>query len=515
MNNGLKASKILSREQAIAHISENLEKGNTLILAMFDIDFFINVDARVGKPEGDRILERISRFLADSVNTEFTRYGGDEFLAVYKGKTAEELKFELEALRKDFRRERFISTDSIYGKVPITVSISITKSGGNSSDTWILLKSAEIGLAMAKKMGRNRVIITPEQNISVSNNLQDAVMTISGGLKGYGGDGGNAFEAGFAEPYGVEINSEGELYVVDRGNHCIRKVDHKGIISTVAGRGFYGYGGDGGQAVKAMINKPNGVAIDKFNKIYIADTGNHCIRKIDNSGNIYTIAGCGEEGYTGDGGMATRATMSRPGGVAVDDKGYVFTNDYGNNVIRMITPEGIIHTIAGSGQFDYTGDGGDPLKAALNKPYGLAVTGDGNTLYIADYGNNCIRKVDRKKNIISTVCGNGKEGYTGDNSDADKSQISKPFWVGIWPPDYLLIADGENNCIRVVNTKTNKIATLAGNGNPGYKDGAVLNREIEFNLPAGVVADARRRLVYVADYGNNAVRKIRVEQLPC
>ncbi len=280
----------------------------------------------------------------------------------------------------------------------------------------------------------------------------------------------------------------------------------KGIITTISGDGSYGYSGDGGFAKKARFNKPSGVAAGIDGCIYIADTGNHCIRKINKQGKIETLAGCGSEGYEGDGKLGEQTKFSRPGGVVVDIYNNVYTNDYGNNVIRAIRNDGSVYTVAGSGAFGYSGDGGDPLKASIDKPYGLAVTKDGQYTYIADYGNHCIREVDVVANKIRTICGTGESGYSGDGGNGQRAQLSGPFWVCVWKERYLLIADAENNCIRILDLKSNIINTLTGNGKHGYVDSVMHDGSAEYNIPAGMAVDYMSNYLYIADYANNAIR---------
>lgn len=503
------------RHTSIEYINMQIQKRKDVCVALSDVDFFVNIDSKVGKIEGDKILYRMVEFFKKKAG-EFKvgRYGGDEFIFIYMGKELEQVRGEIEQLRKDFRKQRFISNDSIYAKVPISSSFGITSNEYNN-DVLKLLKAAETALAMAKKRGRNQVVVAPESEIIVLNDRNADVMTIiGGGLRGYD-DIGYASNVKILEPYGVDINEQGELLITDRGNHMIRRIRIDGSVDTIAGHGEYGYIGDGGNARLAKLNKPSGVAIGSDNQIYIADTGNHCIREIDQEGKIHTIAGCGQGGYEGDGEKAIYSKLSRPGGVVTDQKGNVYTNDYGNNVIRMISPDGLIYTVAGSGEFGYSGDGKHPLEAAMNRPYGLAVTPYGDKIYIADYGNNCIREVDVNDKVIRTVCGTGEPGYEGDGGEAVKARLNGPFWLSIWHPGYLLIADAENNCIRICNLKTNIIQTLIGNGESGYRDSKILDGEVKFNIPAGMVVDSSNKALYIADYGNNAVRRVMLGQPPC
>ena len=214
----------------------------------------------------------------------------------------------------------------------------------------------------------------------------------------------------------MAVDASGNLYIADTGNNRIRKVSATGIITTVAGNGSAGYSGDGGPATSAQLDGPEGVAVDGSGNLYIADTCNNRIRKVSATGIITTVAGNGSAGYSGDGGPATSAQLSLPAGVAVDGSGNLYIADSGNNRIRKVSATGIITTVAGNGSPGYSGDGGPATSAQLNQPAGVAVDASGN-LYIADSSNNRIRKVSAT-GIITTVAGNGFDGYSGDGGPA-------------------------------------------------------------------------------------------------
>lgn len=296
-----------SRDTSISFIDKQLFENKRISVVLVDIDFFINIDSKVGKVEGDKILIRIGKFFKQLDGCKVGRYGGDEFILIFEDVSHDGLYNYIEEVRKLFRKQRFISGHSIYAKVPMTASFGIAHSYMGYSNIYELLKAAEIALAMAKKFGRNRTAVAPTNYMNIQYEGDVSVYTIvGGGLRGYDGDGKQAIHASISEPYGVDISSDGEIFIADRGNHAIRKIDKSGIIYTIAGNGDYGYSGDGKPAIYSTFNKPSGVAVDKHDNIYIADTGNHCIRKIDTNGNIHTVAGCGEEGYCGDGGHAKK-----------------------------------------------------------------------------------------------------------------------------------------------------------------------------------------------------------------
>ncbi|RKZ37867.1 MAG: hypothetical protein DRQ49_15445, partial [Gammaproteobacteria bacterium] len=228
------------------------------------------------------------------------------------------------------------------------------------------------------------------------------INTVAGdGTYGYSGDGAAATSAKMRYPAGVAVDSSGNLYIADMYNHRIRKVATNGIISTVAGSGTAGNSGDGGAAISASLNYPYGIAVDSSGNLYIADTENHSIRKVGTNGVISTVAGIGTFGYHGDGGAATSAALTYPTSVAIDSSGNLYIADQYNHRIRKVDTSGIISTVAGTGTFggyyhsgSYdNGDGGAAINAQLSSPEGVAVDSSGN-LYIADTFGNRIRKVE-------------------------------------------------------------------------------------------------------------------------
>ena len=330
------------------------------------------------------------------------------------------------------------------------------------------------------------------------------IMTVAGnGIGSYSGDGGMATNASLNGPSGGAVDASDNLFIVDWGNNRIRKVDTNGIITTMAGNSSGGYSGDGGVATNASLNQPFGAAVDASGNLFIADMGNNVIRKVNPNGIITTVAGNGSGGYSGDGGAATNASLNQPFGAAVDASGKLFIADTVNSVIREVNPNGTITTVAGNGSGGYSGDGGAATNASLNQPFGAALDASGN-LFIADWGNNIIRKVDTN-GIITTVAGNGSYGYTGDGGAATNASLNQPFGVAVDASGDLFIAD-YNNVIRKVSTD-GIIATVAGNGTNGYSGdgGAATNASLSY--PTGVAVDASGNL-FIADLGNNCVREV-------
>jgi sugar lactone lactonase YvrE len=303
------------------------------------------------------------------------------------------------------------------------------------------------------------------------------------GERGYAGDNGSAINAKLNQPTAVAIDKTGNLYIADNGNHRIRKVAADGTITTFAGTGERGFGGDGGLAVKALFNRPYGVQVDPQGNVLIADQGNNRIRKITADGRISTVAGNGTQDFSGDGGLATSASLSQPNDVTADKAGNLYIADSGNHRVRKVTPDGRITTIAGTGQLryngesGYSGDGGRAIKARLNLPSEVIMDGMGN-LYIGDFSNHTVRKIT-PDGIISTVAGTGKRGFNGDNIPAIQAQLNEPGGIALALDGSLLIADGINYRIRRVGFD-GIIQTIAGNGKRAYSGdgGAAASAEL-------------------------------------
>ena len=326
------------------------------------------------------------------------------------------------------------------------------------------------------------------------------ITTIAGtGERRFGGDGGPAIQAQLDAPSGVVVDGAGNLYIADRANHRIRKVDSTGTITTIAGTGERGFGGDGGPATQARLNYPYGVAVDGAGNLYIADLANHRIRKVDSTGTITTFAGTGERGFGGDGGPASQAQLNFPTGVAVDEAGNLYIADWSNARIRKVDGTGTITTIAGTGELGFGGDGGPAIQARLSLPYSVAVDDAGN-LYIADQYNNRIRRVD-STGTITTIAGTGERRFGGDGGPAIQAQLGDPTGVAVDGAGNLYIADQYNNRIRRVDS-TGTITTIAGTGERGFSGPAT---QAQLDDPTGVAVDGAGTL-YIADASNHRIR---------
>jgi len=267
------------------------------------------------------------------------------------------------------------------------------------------------------------------------------------GVAGFSGDRGPALSAQLKYPRSFAYGSDGTLYICDMGNGRIRAV-RNGIISTIAGNGRRAYSGDGGPATAASLYLPMGIAVGPDNAIYIADTDNNRIRKVTADGTIHTVAGTGTAGYSGDGAAAIHASLNRPRAIAVRPDGTLVIADSGNDRIRTVTPDGHIHTVAGTGARGYSGDGGPAASATLDQPRGVAIAGDGS-IYFSDAGNNAVRHITPGA-IITTIAGTGAPGYSGDGGPATSAQLFNPAGLDI-TAEGIYIADASNDRIRLVN----------------------------------------------------------------
>ena len=286
------------------------------------------------------------------------------------------------------------------------------------------------------------------------------ITTIAGtGVGAFNGDGNVAITTTINGPFGVAVDTIGNVYIADRFNHRIRKVANNGIMTTVAGDGSSGYSGDGFAATNAQLNEPTGVAVDNAGNIYIADRLNNVIRMVKND-TIHTISGTGIAGYNGDG-IATASQLNLPRGVSVSKNGIVVIADQGNQLVRVSTTTGMLKTVAGNRIMGFSGDGGAATQASLYNPASGCIDDSGN-LYIADVDNQRIRIV-HPNGTISTFVGTGTAGYFGDGGPATNAQLHEPICVGMNKNGELFIADGWNYRIRKV-AKNGVITTIAGNG---------------------------------------------------
>jgi sugar lactone lactonase YvrE len=339
----------------------------------------------------------------------------------------------------------------------------------------------------------------------VLTNIYGTISTVAGnGLSGYSGDGVQATSTSLYYPYSTALDSNGNLYIADFANNRVRMVTPAGVISTVAGTGYAGYSGDGGQATSAFLQGPSAVAIDSANNLYIDDDFNFRIRKVTPAGIITTVAGSGVSGFQGDGGQATLGSFSYSCGVALDVPGNLYIVDCGGNRVRKVSVGGILSTIAGTGAATSTGDGGAATAASVDVPQGVAIDQSGN-VYVAESGSNRIRKI-ATNGTISTFAGTGVAGFSGDGGQAASAQLYQPEGLTVDASGKLYISDSANSRVRVV-TQAGVISTIAGNGVAGFSgDGGPAGSASLYGV-SGVTLDSGGDL-YIADLNNNRVRKV-------
>ena len=375
----------------------------------------------------------------------------------------------------------------------------------------------------------NSVAVASDGTVYMSDPTHNSVFTVADdgtllpfagpgeGQAGFGGKDGPAAAAQLGGPSGIAVASDGTVYIADRLNHRIRKVDATTrFITTVAGTGTSGDSGDNGQATAAQLNQPIGVTVTSDGTLYIADAFNHRVRKVDGTtGLITTVAGDGTGGYSGDNGQADAAQLFYPTGVAVASDGTMYIADWNNHRVRKVASDGTITTVAGDGTGGYSGDNGQADAAQLNNPYGVLVTADGNTVYIADWNNHRVRKVDVSiaTPTITTVAGTGTQDDGGDGGLATEADLNWPTGVAVDTAGSLYIAfNGTNRQggVRKVDT-AGIITTLTGGIFPGFSGDGGLATEARLSGPTDVVVDGAGNL-YIADRTNYRIRQDRLQR---
>ena len=345
---------------------------------------------------------------------------------------------------------------------------------------------ALLGLAACKKD------TPPQDNPPI---VYATVSTLAGnGTSGY--IDGSAATAQFYGPEGAAVDAQGNVFIADNGNSCIRKVTPAGVVSTLAGNPTPGL--VNGPLAAARFNGPIDVAFDGQGNLYVADFGNNCLRKITPAGVVSTLAGTGVAGFVD--GSAITARLAQPNGVAVDAQGVVYFTEYGNHSVRKVLPNGTVSTIAGTGQEGYAD--GPGRSAQLSSPEGLTVDAQG-TIYVAEFGGQRIRKIS-PSGTVSTLAGSGVRGYADGAGSA--AQFYGACGVAIDAHGDLLVADAGNYCVRKV-TPAGVVSTLAGTRTSGFADGPVASAK--FNTLSGLTIGAGG-VVYVTEYGER-IRKITAE----
>lgn len=320
--------------------------------------------------------------------------------------------------------------------------------------------------------------------------------------------------AGFGEnqvnnPYGLVIGPDGALYICEIGNHVIRRLDMKtGKLTIAAGTGKKGYSGDGGPALKADLNEPYEIRFDKGGNMFFVEMQNHIVRKVDRkTGIISTVAGTGQRGFGGDGGPAVKAQLAQPHSIVFDRAGRLLICDIANHRIRRVDLKtGLIETYAGTGERKPTPDGAQLKGTPLNGPRALDVDQAGN-LYLALREGNAVYKIDAKTERITHLAGTGEKGYTGNNGPAIKAALSGPKGIALSPDGGVYIADTESHTIRRIDLKSGIITTVAGTGERG--DGPEDDPlKCKMARPHGVFVD-KKGVVYIGDSEAHRIRVVR------
>ncbi|MDE0823617.1 MAG: hypothetical protein OSB07_06560 [Dehalococcoidia bacterium] len=330
------------------------------------------------------------------------------------------------------------------------------------------------------------------------------------GAGGYAGDGGQAGEAVCNEPFMCDFDAAGNLFYTEAKNHIVRRVDKaSGAVTTVAGNGELGYSGDGGPATEATMQEPYSLQIDQNNgDIYIVDRLNAVVRKVDaSSGTITTVAGTGEVGYSGDGGPGNQAMFREPNDCFLDGKGGLLIADIQDQRIRRLDiANGIVTTVAGNGEKERTGDGKPALEASFFGSRAVCLDSKGN-MYVAEREGNGVRKVDTN-GVMSTIAGNGERGYEGDGGPALTATWGSPKALRCDAQDNIIVVDTENHAIRRIDAVTGIVTTIAGGRLGGEGDGGAAT-DAAMDRPHGCGIDTDGN-IYVADSNNHRVRVVGV-----
>jgi streptogramin lyase len=326
-----------------------------------------------------------------------------------------------------------------------------------------------------------------------------------------GGDSGSALETNVGAPFGVEIGPDGGLYITEVRNHRVRRLDFQtGQLTTVAGSGIQGYSGDGGPATKARLNEPYEVRFDRQGNMYFVEMPNHLVRRVDaKSRVIRTIAGTGQPGYSGDGGSATKARFQRPHSIALDGRGGLYVADIGNHRIRRIDLEaGTVDSIAGTGERRLPQDGQIAKGNPILGPRALFI--QGTSMWVALREGHSVWQLDLDSGRLHHVAGTGQKGYSGDGGPLTEATFNGPKGIAATADGLVFVVDTENQCIRQLDTRRGTVSTVAGGGpqrRGGRGDGGPATAA-ELDRPHGICVGPQGEL-YIGDTLNHRVRRVR------
>lgn len=336
------------------------------------------------------------------------------------------------------------------------------------------------------------------------------IETIAGtGKDADGGDAGPALRTNVGNPFGVEVGPDGALYICEVSNHRVRRLDlDKGKLTTVAGSGRKGYAGDGGPATKALLNEPYEVRFDKAGHMYFVEMQNHLVRRVDaKTGVISTVAGTGSPGFGGDGGLAIKAQFRQPHSIALDDRGGLYVADIGNHRIRRIDLKtGRIETVAGTGERTLPRDGQAAAGRPILGPRALAI--EGHTVWIALREGNSVWRMDLDRGTLHHVAGIGRKGYS--DGDATTATFDGPKGIAVGPGGTIYVVDTENQAIRAIDVSKNTVTTVAGVGPKarGYNGDAREATTAHLNRPHGICL-GRDGEIFIGDSENHRVRRVK------
>jgi streptogramin lyase len=379
---------------------------------------------------------------------------------------------------------------------------------------WLAVLALFAMTACKKNVQDTGVPVTKTETDASRNKLNFSnwiINTVAGSdTHGYSGDGGPVTNALLNDPENVYIDERGNMFISDLGNQVIREVDARsGIIHTVAGNGLNGFSGDGGPATQASMSNAFHIVADDEGNLYISDLSNNRIRRIDHhTGIITTIAGTGVIGFNGDG-KATTCQLTGPFGINIDKKGnLIFSDQYGLCIRKLDLKNGMLTTIAGNTLIrGYAGDGGPATQASFNFIWHVAMDENSGDIYVNDEFNYVIRKIDARTGIISTVAGNGIKGNSGLGGPATQASFTEPVGVAVDQDGNVFITDQVLMQIYQVDRKTGLINVIAGNGTPGFSGDGGPSIKALLNHPNCLSFDPSGNL-FISDPLNNRIREI-------
>lgn len=331
------------------------------------------------------------------------------------------------------------------------------------------------------------------------------IKTVAGtGVSGFSGDGGPATEAEISSVYGMVAATDGTLYFSDTANHRVRRVSPDGTVTTIAGIGVPGYEGNGAPANLSRLNSPRGLALGPGGVLYVADTGNHVVRAITTDGRIWTVAGTGAPDFAGEGALAVEAHLIDPQAVAVDPQAGFYITDLSSHRVLRVGADGRLRTVSGGGDEAYAPDVKQANQAGVALPTGLAVT-SGRQLLFADFGLSVVQGISPEGGI-HTVAGTGQTGHNGDFGPADGAALRTPDGLAVDAMDRLYIVDAGNHCVRMVDAH-GIIRPIAGTGKRGSSGDGGPALLAELDLPIAIAVDGKGD-VYVSDVNTHRIRMI-------